>query len=232
MAIYGYARVSTKKQNLQRQIDNIKEYNSSAILYEEKFTGTEIDGRKEFNKLLKRVKTGDTIIFDSVSRMSRNSTEGFELYKKLFNEGINLEFIKEPHINTSIYSKAIGNKVELNSDKELLQATEDFINRILNIIAKEQIIIAFEQAEKEVKDLQIRVKEGLQKVKDNGKTLGRKEGVKITTKKSIEAKKKIIEYSKDFNGTLKDSDCVKLIGINRNSFYKYKKELKEEYELI
>lgn len=232
MAIYGYARVSTKKQNLQRQIDNIKEYNSSAILYEEKFTGTEIDGRKEFSKLLKRVKTGDTIIFDSVSRMSRNSTEGFELYKKLFNEGINLEFIKEPHINTSIYSKAIGNKVELNSDKELLQATEDFINRILNIIAKEQIIIAFEQAEKEVKDLQIRVKEGLQKVKDNGKTLGRKEGVKITTKKSIEAKKKIIEYSKDFNGTLKDSDCVKLIGINRNSFYKYKKELKEEYELI
>lgn len=232
MAIYGYARVSTKKQNLQRQLDNIKKYNSNAIVYEEKFTGTEIDGRKEFNDLLKKVKEGDTIIFDSVSRMSRNSTEGFELYKELFNKGINLEFIKEPHINTSIYARAINNKVELNSDNNILIATENFINTILDIIAKEQIIIAFNQAEKEVKDLQTRVKEGLEKAKANGKILGRKEGTQIKTKKSVEAKKKIIEYSKDFNGSLKDEDCVKLIGINRNSYYKYKKELKEEYELI
>lgn len=232
MAIYGYARVSTQKQSLQRQIDNIKEYNSSAIIYKEKFTGTEIDGRKEFKKLLKKVKSGDTIIFDSVSRMSRNAIEGFELYKKLFNDGINLEFIKEPHINTSIYAKAIGNRVELNSDSELLQVTEDFINRVLNIIAKEQIIIAFEQAEKEVKDLQKRVTEGLKKAKENGKTLGRRVGTKFITEKSIQSKKKIMEYSKDFEGKLNDIDCIKLIGINRNSYYKYKKELKEEYELI
>lgn len=230
--IYGYARVSTQKQSLQRQLDNIKEYNPSAIIYQEKFTGTEIDGRKEFKKLLKQVKTDDTIIFDSVSRMSRNAEEGFELYKKLFNNGVHLEFIKEPHINTSIYAKAIGNKVELNSDNELLQVTEDFINRVLNIIAKEQIIIAFEQAEKEVKDLQKRVTEGLKKAKDNGKILGRRTGTKVNTKKSIDVKKKIIECSKSFNGNLSDTDCIKLTGINRNTFYKYKKEIKEEYELL
>lgn len=78
--VYGYARVSTAKQKLQRQIDNIKSFDDSAILFTEKYTGTKIDGREELNKLLKRVKPGDTIIFDSVSRMSRNAEDGIELY--------------------------------------------------------------------------------------------------------------------------------------------------------
>lgn len=231
MSIYGYARVSTKKQNLGRQLMNIEEYNEDAIIYTEKFTGTEIDGRKEFNKLLKKVKTGDTIIFDSVSRMSRNAEEGFNLYKELFNKGVNLEFINEPHINTSVYAQAIGTKVELNSDNEIISLTEEFINKILDVIAKQQIVIAFEQAEKEVKDIQERVSKGLKKAKANGVVLGRREGTKIETEKSRVAKRKIIEYSKSFNGTLKDDDCITLIGINRNSYYKYKRELKSEYEL-
>ena len=50
-------------------------------------------------------------------------------------------------------------------------------------------------------------------------------GTKLTTKKSIEAKEQIKKYSKDFNGSLKDIEVMKLIGISRNSFYKYKKEL-------
>ena len=53
-------------------------------------------------------------------------------------------------------------------------------------------------------------------------------GAKLTTKKSIEAKKQIQKHSKDFNGTLSDVDCMKLIGLARNTFYKYKRELKAE----
>ena len=80
--VYGYCRVSTKTQKLQRQIDNIKQYDTSAIIFDEKYTGTKLDGREEFIKLLKKVKAGDTIVFDSVSRMSRNADDGFNTYEE------------------------------------------------------------------------------------------------------------------------------------------------------
>lgn len=80
--IYGFCRISTIKQNLQRQVQNILRYNSEAKIIEEKFTGTTTD-RPEWNKLKKGVRSGDTIIFDSVSRMSRNSDEGVQEYMEL-----------------------------------------------------------------------------------------------------------------------------------------------------
>ena len=46
--------------------------------------------------------------------------------------------------------------------------------------------------------------------------------------KLIEAKEGIRKYSKDFDGTLDDADVIKLTGISRNSYYKYKRELKNE----
>jgi len=55
-----------------------------------------------------------------------------------------------------------------------------------------------------------------------------KKGTKLTTQKSIVTKEKILTYSKDFHGTLNDTDCIKLLGISRNTFYKYKAELKED----
>ena len=76
--IYGYTRISTKQQSIERQIRNIKDLYPNVVIIEEVYTGTKIYGRKEFDKLLKKVKLGDTIVFDSVSRMSRNAEEGFE----------------------------------------------------------------------------------------------------------------------------------------------------------
>ena len=114
-------------------------------------------------------------------------------------------------------------------------ATDTFINAIIDALnkytielAKAQIRKAFEQAEKEVKDLQRNTKAGIVTAKLNGKRIGQVKGTKLTTKKSIEAKEKILKYSNCFNGTLEDADCIKLANISRNSFYKYKRELKEE----
>ena len=50
----------------------------------------------------------------------------------------------------------------------------------------------------------------------------------MTTKKSIEAKKQIQKYSKDFDGYLTDADCMRMVGLARNTFYKYKREMKGE----
>lgn len=223
--IYGYCRISTNKQNIERQVRNIVKEYPNAIIIKETYTGTKIN-RVEFNKLLAIVKSGDTIIFDSVSRMSRNAEEGFKLYEELFKKGVELVFLKEPHINTSTYKSATKNLIELTgSDVDCLFKG---INEYLLKLAEKQIKLAFEQAQKEVDDLHQRTKEGIETARINGKQIGQKQGIKLTTKKSIEAKKQIKKYSKDFNGTLKDVEVMKLVGLARNTYYKYKKEMQEE----
>ena len=224
MMIYGYCRISTSKQNIERQIRNIERDYPNAKIIKEVYTGTKIN-RIEFNKLLKVVKQGDTIVFDSVSRMSRNAEEGFKLYEELFNKGIELVFIKEQHISTQTYKKALNNNIEMTNTN--VDYILEGINKYLLALAKEQIRLAFEQAEKEVKDLRQRTKEGIETARLNGKQIGGRAGIKLTTKKSIKAKEDIVKYSKDFKGSLADVDVMKLLGISRNSFYKYKKELKE-----
>lgn len=226
--IYGYCRISTREQSIERQIRNIKGIYENAIIIDEVFTGTKVEGRTKWNNLLKNLKKGDSIIFDSVSRMSRNAEEGFQLYEKLFNQGIELIFIKEPHINTSTYKKALTGGIELTGTT--VDLILEGVNKYLMALAKEQIKLAFEQAEKEVQDLRQRTKEGIETARLNGKQIGQVKGTKLTTKKSIIAKEQIKKYSKDFNGTLKDIEVMKLIGIARNSYYKYKKELTQELQ--
>ena len=72
---------------------------------------------------------------------------------------------------------------------------------------------------------------GLQKAKASGKRVGTQKGEKFSTKKSVQGKQDILKYSKDFNGTLSDIDVMKLTGLSRNTYYKYKRELKEEIKL-
>lgn len=224
--IYGYVRVSTDKQNIDRQIRNILAVDASVKIYQEIFTGTKTTGRHEFQKLLNKVQSGDTIIFDSVSRMSRNASEGFELYKKLFDDGVNLVFINEPYINTDVYKATRDALVPMtNTDVDLILAG---VNQYLMKLAEKQVELAFEQAQKERDDLSERTKQGLQTAKLNGKQLGRAKGIVVVTKKSDESKKKILKYSKTFGGDLSDKDLIKLLGIDKNTYYKYKKELKSQ----
>ena len=225
MCIYGYCRISTKQQSIERQIRNIKTEYNTAVIVTEAYSGTTLN-RPEWNKLYKKIKEGDTIIFDSVSRMSRNADEGFLLYEELYNKGIELVFLKEPHINTATYKKALQNNVAMTGTN--VDYILDGINKYLMTLAKEQIKIAFEQAQKEVDDLHQRTKEGIATARLNGKQIGQKPGAKLITKKSIEAKKQIRKYSKDFDGQLSDVECMRMIGLARNTYYKYKREMKEE----
>lgn len=226
--MYGYCRISKRTQNIERQIRNIKAQFPEAVIVQEAYTGTTID-RKQWNNLFKKVKAGDTIIFDSVSRMSRNAEEGYNAYEELYNRGVRLVFLKEPHINTDTFNKAKETAIPLTGTS--VDFILDGINKYLLELAKEQIRIAFEQSAKEVEDLHQRTKEGLETARLAGKTIGIKEGTKLTTKKSISAKEIIKKHSKDFNGTLADADVMTLTGLSRNTYYKYKREIKEEQEL-
>ena len=220
---YGYARISTPKQNIDRQVRNILAAHPQAHIIKEVFTGTKFQGRKDLDKLLRTVKPGDTIIFDSVSRMSRNAEEGFLLYQGLFNQGINLVFLKEPHINTDTYKRALQGGIPATGTN--VDFILDGVNKYLLALAKEQIRLAFEQAEKEVQDLHQRTAEGIETARLAGKQIGQKPGTHLVTKKSIAAKEIIMKHNKSFGGSLNDIETIRQAGITRKTFYKYKKEL-------
>lgn len=227
MCTYGYARISTAKQSIDRQIRNIKREYPDAIIVQEAYTGTKLD-RKEWCKLFGKVKEGDTIVFDSVSRMSRNAEDGFTVYEELFNRGVSLIFLKEHHIDTATYKNAMESSVPMTGTAVdcILQG----VNQYLMALAKEQIRLAFIQSEKEVEDLHQRTREGIQTARLNGKQIGQRKGAKLVTKKSIAAKEIIQRHSKDFGGTLSDVEVMKLAGLARNTYYKYKGELRKAGE--
>lgn len=222
MCLYGYCRISTMKQSLQRQIRNIKGIYPEATIITDTYTGTKTD-RPGWGKLYKKAKAGDIIVFDSVSRMSRDAEEGFKVYEDLFIRGVTLVFLKERHIDTDTYKKALESNVQMTGTN--VDFILEGINKYLLSLAKEQIKLAFEQAEKEVQDLHQRTKEGIETARLNGKQIGLVKGTKLTTKKSIKAKEEIMRYSRDFDGTLNDEETMKQVGISRNTYYKYKKDL-------
>lgn len=221
--IYGYCRISNPKQSIQRQVENISKYETRAEIVTETFTGT-TSKRPKWEGIKNKLKAGDVVIFDSVSRMSRNAEEGIQEYMELMEIGVNLVFLKEPYINTDVFQEQMKGYKAIDTSEEDLKPLFEGIQETLKRLAKRQILIAFEQAEKEVKDLQERTREGLREAKAKGIKLGHHKTT-LTTKKSIEMKDKIKKINVKFGGNMNNEETIKTLKINRNTFYKYVKEL-------
>jgi DNA invertase Pin-like site-specific DNA recombinase len=132
--------------------------------------------------------------------------------------------LKEHYIDTCVYAENMKDKIELQGtdEDEIFKGLNNYFRRL----AARQIRIAFEQSQKEVDDLHQRTREGIETARLNGKQIGGLTGKPRIPKMKAHAKEEIICLSKDFEGTLSDGECIKLIGIHRNTYYKYKKELK------
>ncbi len=230
---YGYCRVSTGRQRITRQITNIKELYPKATLIKEFYTGT-TQNRPLWDRLMKQLDKGDTIIFDSVSRMSRNAEEGFNDYKTLYEAGINLIFINEPLINTSIFEATKNNLLKISvktgnaAVDNYFKGNVSLINDLLMSLAEEQIKSAFIQAEKEVTDLHTRISQGMRESKKNGTKIGLAKGTNLVTAKSIQCKEIIKKHAREFGGMLNDTELMTLCKVSKNSYYKYKRELKSQ----
>ena len=223
--LYAYCRVSTKDQKLERQEKNIKEYYKEKledlIFFEEKFTGTTSD-RPEWKKLIKIVREGDTIIFDSVSRMSRDGEEGYNDYLNLWKRKINLMFLNEQYLNTEIFNSQIAmyDKIEnIEIDDTFSPLIKGIVETLKNILRK-QIKVAFEQAEKERDDIVKRITEGQ----------------KLTIKKMGRPKRKIPEVLKNeiidgyINSRKRDVKYfIDNYKISRKTFYNYLKDIEKNY---
>lgn len=220
MKIYGYVRVSTLEQNKERQIQNILRDYPKAVIMTEEYTGKTMD-RPVWSKLYSKLKKGDVVVFDEVSRMSRNAEEGFKVYQELFEKGCQLIFLKEPYLNTDVFSGQI--------QRATVKTGKDYLDQGLKIIlmgvAEEQIKIAFEQSQAETDLRAQRAGEGIAEAKKHNEELevlypdsykdhpeysqiGREKGDKLTIKKAEPIKALIRKYSRDFDGTLSDMELL------------------------
>ena len=245
---YLYIRTSTKKQDLARQEELIKLYPDATVIAE-KASGKSVEGRTEFQRLLKLVKTGDTIVFDSVSRMSRNATEGAELYEQMYRDGVELVFVHEPQVNTECYRKVLESQIRVsissgNAAMDIcVKKMIDALNEFAVAMAKVQFLQAFQQAETERLHIVSSVKQGLECARAAGKQIGQVQGAKLHIKKKDELKALIRKEHVDFGGRYTTAEFLRIHapeykngkanhehGISKNTFYKYLQELKAEQE--
>jgi DNA invertase Pin-like site-specific DNA recombinase len=110
--IYGYARVSTKGQavdgnSLEKQKEVLKE-NGAKKIYEDSFTGTKMD-RPEFNKLIAKLKEGDTLMVTKLDRFARSMSQGSELVNDLLSKGIKVNILNIGMMDNTPSSKLIRN---------------------------------------------------------------------------------------------------------------------------
>ena len=141
------------------------------------------------------------------------SDEGIETYFELYERDVQLIFLKEHYIDTAVYSENMKDRIQLQGtdEDEIFKGLNNYFRKL----AAKQIRIAFEQAEKEVQDLHQRTREGIETARLNGKQIGQRPGNKLKVKKAGPAKEKILKYSKDFNGSLDDRACIKVVGVSR-----------------
>ena len=107
MTTYGYARVSTKAQNLDEQLSQLKENGIDPNnIYSEKITGTKTD-RPEFNKVLSKLDIGDTLIVTKLDRLARNTKEALDIIQPLMDKGITIKVLNIGTLDNSTTGKLV-----------------------------------------------------------------------------------------------------------------------------
>ncbi|MGH0488153.1 recombinase family protein [Bacillus mycoides] len=151
---FGYVRVSSKDQNEERQIVNMRNNGiEERDIFIDKKTGSNMD-RENYQAMKRYARTGDTIVFDSLTRLGRTMNDILEEFKYYEDQKINLEFLKEPFINVTYNGNATNDVIQSAIQK-----------------ATATILSAF--AEKERQDIKQRQAEGIALAQAQGKHLGR-----------------------------------------------------------
>ncbi|MFL0248383.1 recombinase family protein [Candidatus Clostridium stratigraminis] len=110
--VYGYARVSTRCQakdgnSLEAQEQQLKE-NGAMEIYSDSFTGTKIE-RPNFDRLLNKLQSNDTLIVTKLDRIARSMTQGSELVNELINKGVKVHILNIGIMDITPSSKLIRN---------------------------------------------------------------------------------------------------------------------------
>lgn len=197
MKIFGYVRVSSKEQNEARQMETMrKEGIEERDIFIDKASGKNFE-RPQYQLLKQMVREGDTVVFDSITRMGRNMDDTMKEYKWFVENGVQLRFIKEPMINTS-------------------NEHDDVMKRAIQTIIL-TLLTAF--AEKEREEIKTRQAEGIAVAKAQGKHLGRPK-----TEITQEFERAYKEWK---DNEITAVEAMKKVNVPRSTFYRIVKEYEE-----
>ncbi|HJG95570.1 MAG TPA: recombinase family protein [Romboutsia timonensis] len=198
MRIYGYSRVSTKEQNLDRQLVELRKYVDDRFIFQDKVSGKDFN-RPEYQLMRKVAQKGDVIYIKSLDRLGRNKSEikqELEYYK---NEGVRIKILDIP---TSM--------MDISEGQEWLM---DMINNLL-------IEVLATMAEQERLNIRQRQAEGIAIAKEQGKYKGRKEIDFPENWAEV--------YDQWKNRKIKGNEAMEKLGLKRNTFYRLIKKYEEK----
>lgn len=207
---FAYIRVSSKDQNEARQVDTMLELGvHERDIYIDKLSGRDTE-RPQYQALKAVVRPGDTIIFDSITRMSRNMTDIKNEYDSFKQTGVLLKFVNEPMLNTET----------INQDDTMQRAVSDIILTLLSAFA-----------EKERDDIRKRQAEGIASARKRGQHLGRPR-IGYDTLDDQQRALFHDEYKRWKDGQQTAVQTFKNVGLTKSTFYKVVREYEEATEQL
>ena len=193
--VYGYARVSTKHQKEDRQLIALREYGvSEKHIVVEKQSGKDFD-RPGYQKLLRRLRPGDTLVIQSLDRLGRNYEEIQEQWRVIRKDrGVSIVVLDMPILNTQENAELI------------FQVMTDLVLQMLSFIA---------QTERE--NIRTRQREGIAAAKARGVRFGRP---RMELPEEFPAV--VARWNR---GELTSREAARVLGISRTTFFRRVKEL-------
>lgn len=203
MDTFGYARVSSTDQNLQRQLEQLKEYGCDKI-YQEKKSGKNIAKREELQKLLSILREDDELVVISLDRLSRNYDDIQSIVKQLRDKGVKFTVLDMPYLSS-------------NTDNPTLdKMMQDLFLSVMSFVS---------QNERE--KIRERQRQGIELAKERGAYKGRKTEY---CKESKDPQKKYIYESivNDLKAGEPKMRIAKKYGVSRTTIYKIYNNLKND----
>ena len=195
---YAYIRVSTKQQKIDRQYEEIKQYNiSDKFIFIDKESGKDFD-RTNYQKLIKKLKKDDLLIIKSIDRLGRNYHIIIDEWTKITKTiGADILVIDMPLLDTRTKGENLVGKF-----------ISDIVLQVLSFVAEnERVNIKQRQAE--------------------GIRIAKERGVKFGRPKIILSESMIKILDKYINKELNNIEATKLIGVSHGTFFRLIKERKK-----
>ena len=192
---YGYVRVSTKEQNIDRQlVEMYTQGLNDKTIFIDKQSGKDFE-RDEYQKLKKKLKSGDLLIIKSIDRLGRNYDMIIDEWRTLVNDmNVDIQVLDMPLLDTRTEGKNLVGKF-----------ISDIVLQILSFVA-----------ENERENIKKRQAEGIRIAKEKGKHLGRPKYLLPTNFYEI-----LSQYN---NKQISLSEVLKTLKMNKSTFYKYTKK--------
>ena len=199
--IYAYARVSAKDQNLQRQIAALSEFGiEKSRIFSEKKSGKDFE-RKEYKRLLQKLKGGDLLVIKSIDRLGRNYTQIIEEWNRITNIiGADILVLDMPLLDTRTKSDTLVGKF-----------ISDIVLQVLSFVA-----------ENERENNKVRQAEGIKIAREKGVRFGRP---------SFLYTDEFLTVADDYLcKRIKLRTALKLLNIKQDNFYYHIRKLKNALE--